>query len=215
LVRIHKLPSPSMTSDSRSVGEQVKSGFLIAGELVGGLFTFLMATKGIVQLYSSAPSRHFGGPLTAWLELCVAIVVIFATAERWGGYIPGFFFLRGFFGGIIHIISPSSADAQGLTRLEGAVLAIYSIALLGILWRFIPPRRVRATLLDRMALTIFALSVASMWALPRATAMGAPLFGSIPLLIAWGVYRWKLTHDKKKLSYHQVGPNVPIARVEG
>jgi hypothetical protein len=209
------IPSHSKTSDSRSVGEQVKSGLVIAGEFVVGFLTFLMASVGIVGLYQQAPS-HFLGPLTAWFELCVATVIIFATAERWGGYIPGFFLIRGFIGGIIHTIypSPPGVHSEGLTRLEGAGLAIYSIALLAVLWRFIPPRRVRATVVDRTALTIFALSVASMLALPPGTFLRAPLVGSIPLLIAWTVYRWKLSRHGRKPSHHQVSPNVPVSRVE-
>jgi hypothetical protein len=206
-----------MTSDSRSVGEQVKSGFLIAGELVGGFLTFIMATVGIVRLYSQAPSRHFFGPLTAWIELSVAIVIIFATAERWGGFIPGFFLLRGVIGGAIYTIYPfaPNAHSQGVTRLEGLALAIYSVAVVALLWRFIPPRRFQATVLDRTVLTIYALSVASMWALPRPTAMRAPLVGSIPLLIAWVAYRGRHTHHRRKLSHHQFGPKVLISRVGG
>ncbi len=196
----------TMASDSRSIGEQVKSGFVIAGELVGGFLTFLMAAVGIVRLYSQAPSHHFLGLLTAWIELCVATVIIFATAERWGGYIPGFFLLRGAMGGIVYTIFPFSPNAhfQGMTHLKAAGLAIYSITVIAILWRFVPPRRVRATVLDRTTLTIYALSVASMGALPSATALRAPLIGSIPLLVAWAAYRWK--HHRRRPSHHQGDP---------
>jgi hypothetical protein len=196
-------------SRKRSVGQQVKNGFLIAGELVGGFLVFILAGIGFARLFSEAPTHHFMGPLIAWAELAVATTIMFATAERWGGFIPGFFFLRGASGGIFYtIFPPSAAPARphGITRPEAALLAIYSILIIAVLWRFIPPRRVRATLVDRTALTIFALSVAIMGALPPSTALRAPLAGSVPLLIAWVIYRWNLGRHRAKHPHADIGP---------
>jgi len=202
-----------MASDSRSVGAQVKSGVLIAGEFLTGFFTFGIAAMGIVRLYSSAPTRHFLGPSTAWIELCVATVIIFITAERWGGVIPGFFLIQGTMGGMFYAIFPSAprVHTQGMTRLGAAGLAIYCVVDIALLWRFVPPRRVRATLLDRTALTIYALSVASMSALSPTTALRAPLVGSVPLLIAWAAYRWKHTHHGKKTHLHEIDSIAPVS----
>lgn len=197
-----------MSSRQRSVGEQVKSGFLIAGELVGGFLVFILACVGFARLFSEAPSSHFMGPVTAWIELLVATTIMFVTAERWGGFVPGFFFLRGAGGGIFFTIFPSAAanHYHGITRPEAAVLAIYSIVIIAVLWRFIPPRRVRATLVDRTALTIFALSVAIMGALPSSTALRAPLLGSVPLLIAWVIYRWKRRRHRGGHAHAEIAP---------
>lgn len=74
-----------MTSHKRSVREQVKSGFLIAGELVGGFLVFILAAVGLDLLIQAAPKSHFAGPPTAWIALSLATIIMFATAERWGG----------------------------------------------------------------------------------------------------------------------------------
>jgi|GEM_PF-2252228 hypothetical protein len=177
----------------RTVGEQVKSGFLIAGELVGGFLVFLLAAVGLDRLISGASTSHLAGPVTAWIEVAIAAIVMFATAERWGGFIPGFFFLRGAFLGAFYAIFPSAASpSHQIPRSEAALLAAYSILIIAVLWRFIPPRRTRATVLDRSALTIFALSVAMMTALPTPTAYRVVLVGSAPLLIAWVTHEWKI-----------------------
>jgi hypothetical protein len=197
-----------MSSHKRSVGEQVKSGFLIAGELVGGFLVFILAAVGLIQLISAAPSFHFRGPLTAWIELALATVIIFATAERWGGFIPGFFFLRSASLGIFYAVFPSLAPdrSREVTRWEAGLLGVYSIMIIAVLWRFIPPRRVQATVLDRAALTIFALSVAMMMALPSSTALRAPLIGSAPLLVAWATYRWRLKRHRTRNPRAKLAP---------
>lgn len=177
----------------RSVREQGKSGLVIAGELVAGFLVFILAAVGLTLLISGAPTSHFAGPVIAWIEVILAAVIMFATAERWGGFMPGFFFLRGAFLGVFYTIFPSAAaPSNRIPRSEAALIAAYSIVIIGVLWRFIPPRRARATILDRSCLTIFALSVAMMTALPTPTAYRVVLVGSAPLLIAWTAYEWKL-----------------------
>jgi hypothetical protein len=188
-----------MTSHKRSVREQVKSGFLIAGELVGGFLVFILAEVGLGRLILAAPTSHFTGPVTAWIELGLATIIIFGTAERWGGFIPGFFFLRGATLGIFYAIFPSAASpSHQIPRSEAALLAVYSVVIIAVLWRFIPPRRVRATLLDRAALTIFALSVAMMMALPSSTGLRVVLIGSAPLLVVWAAYEWKVRRHRTR-----------------
>ena len=189
-----------VSRDKRSVGAQIKSGFVIAGELVGGFVVFILAAKGLQGLVVAAPISHFAGPPIAWLELAIAAIVMFATAERWGGFIPGFFFLSG----AIKATSASVFPVIGVTRSEAALVAIYSIAIIALLWRFLPPRRWRATLVDRAALTTFALSVAATLVAPSTTAaLRVVLVGSIPLLVAWTAYRWKIRkHGTKNRRRH-------------
>jgi len=180
-----------MPRDHRSVKEQVKSGLLIAGELVGGFLVFILAAKGLIWLFPPDHSAHFPGPAKAWIALSIAAVAIFSTAERWAGIIPGFFLIRGLMGGLFATAFPiaASAHSQGISRLEAAELAIYCLCVIVLLWRFLPPHRAPATVLDRVALTVYAFSVAAVWALPRETAFRAPLLGAIPLLIAWLIFR--------------------------
>jgi hypothetical protein len=156
-----------MSSGKRSIAEQVKSGFLIAGELVGGLLLFLLAVVSLRRLISPAPTVHLTGLLAACIALAVAIVVIYVTAERWGGFIPGFFFIQSAWKGAFYVIFPSgTASPHRVARPEAGFLAAYSLLMIAMLWRFIPPRRIRVSFVDRLALTIFALSVAVMMALP-------------------------------------------------
>ena len=183
----------------RSVREQVKSGFLIAGELVGGSLVFILAAVGLERLILAAPTSHFGGPLTAWIELGFAAIIMFATAERWGGFIAGFFFLRGAFLGAFYTIFPSAASPSNrILRSEAALLAAYSTVLIAVLWRFVPPSRAQATILDRLALTIFALSVAMIGALPTSTRLRVVLVGSAPLLVAWAAYEWRIGRHRTR-----------------
>lgn len=116
-----------------------------------------------------------------------------------GGFIPGFFFLRGAFLGVFYAIFPSAASPSNrIPRSEAALLATYSIVIIAVLWRFIPPRRERATVLDRSALTIFALSVAMMTALPTSTGLRVVPVGSAPLLVAWAAHEWKITRHRSR-----------------
>ena len=189
-------------AEKRSVKEQVKSGFLIAGELVGGFLVFLLAAVGLQRLILAAPTSH---SVTAWIEVALAGAIMFATAERWGGFIPGFFFLRGAFLGAFYAIFPSAASpSHRIPRSEAALLAAYSILIIAVLWRFIPPRRTRATILDRSSLTIFALSVAMMTALPTSTGSRVVLIGSVPLLIAWAAHEWKIRRHRTRHRHAQL-----------
>lgn len=186
----------SMTH-KRSVKEQGEDGLVIAGELVAGFLVFILAAVGLTFLISGTPASHFTGPVIAWVEVILAAFIMFATAERWGGFIPGFFFLRGAFLGVFYTMFPSAVSPSNrIPRSEAALIAAYSVAIIGVLWRFIPPRRARATILDRSCLTLFALSVAMMSALPTPTAYRVVLFGSAPLLIAWAAYEWRVNRTR-------------------
>jgi hypothetical protein len=192
-----------MTPRKRSAGEQVKSGAIIAGEFVGGFLVFMLAMVGVIRLISNAPTSHFREPLTAWIEVFVAAIIMFATAERWAGIIPGFFLLRGIFGGIAYSIFPATAEQHphGMTRPEAAFLLVYSVVVTALLWRFIPPRKIRTTFVDRTALTIFALSIAILLQLfSSSAALPAAVLGCVPPLIAWVVYRWN--HRKRVRQHH-------------
>jgi hypothetical protein len=182
-----------MAPRKRSAGEQVKSAAIIAGEFVGGFLVFLLAMTGVIRLISNAPTSHYGAPVTAWIEIAIAAIIMFATAERWAGFIPGFFLLRGIFGGITYTIFPTAADRHphGMTRPEAAGLLIYSVVVTALLWRFIPPRRIRTTLVDRTALTIFALSIAILLQLLSSpAALPAAVLGCVSLIVAWTFYFW-------------------------
>jgi len=109
------------------------------------------------------------------------------TAERWAGFIPGFFLVRGFFGGFFTVFFPVAASPgkTGFSRIQAIELLVYCACTIALLWRFIPPRRMKPTAVDRSALTIYAFSVFAMAAfVDRATIIGA-LIGTLALLVAF------------------------------
>jgi hypothetical protein len=189
----------AVSSQKPPVREQIKRGFLYAGEIVGGMLLCALAMQGFIGLFSEAPSRHFRGPLTAWVELGVATIIIFATAERWAGYVPGFLFLYNVLKGFSYaLIPPGNSHAfHSWGRLEWLGFGAYFTLAIVLLWRFVPPRKVRATLLDRMALTIFALSFLIVGTLPISVAFRFPLIGLTALLIAWMAYRFELRKHRR------------------
>jgi hypothetical protein len=176
-----------MSSLKRSRTEQVRSGFLHAGELVAGLILSGMVLQGSGSLISEASSRHFRGPITAWTELGLATIIIFVTAERSAGFIPGFLFVYAAFKGFSYALIPprEGTNHLSLTQLEWLGCGVYFTVAIVLLWRFIPPRKTSATMLDRVALTVFALSVLIAPALPVHLLLRVPLFGLTALVIAW------------------------------
>jgi len=182
-----------MARENRSTKEQALSGMLLVAELVGGFLTILLTIIAFGWFFPPGEPSQFPGPLKAWIAVAVAAPVIFFTAERWAGLIPGFFLLRGIFGGAFYAAfpRPPGLHSQGTPRMQAVELVIYSVVVLILLWRFVPPRRYRATVFDRTALTIYALSVASLWA---ATANGKAMpviaGGIVILFAAWLQFRF-------------------------
>ena len=167
-----------------SRGNRAKSALVIAGELVGGFVVFVLAMFGVGLLAMSKPLRTVD-LVVGTLVLVVALGLMFATAERWAGFIPGFIVLPGLLRGIAFTISPP----RDLDRVEAALLVVYCVIVMAMLWRFIPPRRLPVTMLDRVALTTFATSVAAYVVLVnRSHSLSIPLIGSIPLLVASVAY---------------------------
>jgi len=192
-----------VSSRKPPVREQVKRGFLHAGEIVGGMLLCALAMTGFIGLFSEAPARHFRGPLTAWVELGLATIIIFATAERWAGYVPGFLFLTNVLRGFSFALIPPgiSHPFHSWSRLEWLAFGTYFALAIGLLWRFVPPRKMHATLLDRVALTIFALSFLILGAIPISVAFKFPVIGLAALLIAWMAYRFDLS-EHRRLATH-------------
>jgi len=152
-----------------------------------------------ISLFSEAPSRHFRGPLTAWAELGLSTTIIFATAERWAGYIPGFLFLYSAVKGFSYaLIPPGDSHAFHLWgRMEWLGFGAYFTLAIVLLWRFVPPRKVCATLLDRIALTIFALSFLIVGAQPISAVFRFSIIGLAAILIAWIAYRFELRKHRR------------------
>jgi hypothetical protein len=179
----------SMTSHKRSVGEQVTSGLIIGGELVCGFLVFVLAASGLAGLIGPPSSDRSAGYFLPSVALIIATVIMFVTAERWGGFVLGFIFLQGLLKGIGWAILGSNR----LIREQAALVALYSIAVITMSCRFIPPRRLPATALDRAALTVLALSASAFLVLAQSSTFAIPilLIGPGALLLAWAAYRWR------------------------
>ena len=115
---------------------------------------------------------------------------------------------RDIFFALSSVIPPGiSHPFHSWSRLEWLAFGTYFALAVGLLWRFVPPRKMHATLLDRVALTIFALSFLIVGAIPISVAFKFPVIGLAALLIAWMAYRFDLskhrrlaTHASRELS---------------
>src|SRR5262245_8257939 len=137
-----------MASHERSVGKRVRSVIITLGEIVAGFLVLVLAMIGLSLLMEPSRPVHY---LVGSVALIISTGIMFATAERWGGFILGFIFAPALFKGVGYTISPPN----GLSRAQAVLLLAYCITALTTLWRFIPPRRRRATPLDRATLTAF------------------------------------------------------------
>src|SRR5262245_55174227 len=114
---------------TRSIGEQVRSGFIIAGELVAGFLVFVVATVSLRWLIAPPIAARPVDYLVPLLALTVAAGIMFATAERWGAFILGFLFFRGALKGIGRTVLPS----HQIGRTQAALIAIYCITVITML----------------------------------------------------------------------------------
>lgn len=189
-----------MSSKKRSVGEQIRSGFVIAGELVGGFVVCVIALSSLETVFAKATTPPSKASPLVWPALAAATTVIFVTAERWGGFVPGFLFLFAAFKGFAYSVIPPVAnhDRTALTRSEYLGMGCYSVLVIVLLWRFIPPRKTQATILDRVALTVFALSVLTAMVLQEPTSLILAVAGLVALIVPWTIYFWF-----RKKSHHQ------------
>ena len=77
------------------------------------LLVFVMASRGFIGLLSKQPLQNRAGLLIACVEIGAAGIIMFLTAERWGGYIPGFLLLTVVLKGISYsIVSPAGSAAR-------------------------------------------------------------------------------------------------------
>jgi hypothetical protein len=150
-----------------------------------GILVFVVAILGSLLVMVPDPGMGARAIPVGLVALGFATTVMFKTAERWAGFVPGFIFL------------PAILGSLGRLPLHLAgFMAAYCLLLILLLWRFIPPRRRVVSLLDRTALTLFALSAAAFAALEGARqetaipAIDIPLIGACPLVVAWAVSRW-------------------------
>lgn len=170
------------------VKEQIASGLTIAaktlfaiatgGALVGGL---AVIGKPEATLPYSFVGRH---PLTPWVCVIIASLILVLTLDRWITILPG---ILGYatLGGLI-MLATGKYGKMHVPRLIALVLTLYTIAGTGLTLSF---ARRPLTLIDRVALMGFVFCLAfSMSASILATSIALGV-GSVLLLIAWALDR--------------------------
>ena len=204
-----------MPRHSQSLGERVIRHLLLIAEIFAGAIVFSLTMGSIVILLHHEPSR-FKGPIIPMILLCVGTAIIFATAERWGGFVPGFLFLGGaskaFFYAAISQPFNLKSDFQALdapatqpARLMWLALGFYCVLAILLLWRFLPPHKRRATMADRAALTGFALAFMIGVISPWPESLRILLLGLLLLVIAWLLYFLK----RRAHRHHRVDGDPP------
>src|SRR5262249_15351813 len=101
--------------------------------------------------------------------------------------------LRGVVGGIL-ILLGIVYHGQQVPRSQGLEFVLFSLATLVLIFRFV---KTRPTVLDRVALTFFAVVLVWHGQTPASNSIELRLMaGLIALGISWCVYRWKNTRRR-------------------
>lgn len=203
-----------MSSRKRSVGQQVKSGFFIAGGLIGGFLTFMTAVIGIggFVLPPSPIPRPLVGPVIGSVEIVLAATIMFATAGRWPKHAVGVIFGWGALRALIYIVFPTDKAPRG----EAVGVAVYCILVSTLLYRFIRPHKSDPTISDRIALTALGLSCASV--IPVSISFSSPGvvasvlgIGLLPLVVVWAIHHHQNRQRARERPVGADGPTLDAA----
>jgi hypothetical protein len=182
---------------NRSRAEQVSNGLRLGMSLGAFLIAGILLGKGLPRVTLLVSPYHLiWSDWAGWLEVSLACVLLFATAGIWVLLVAAIAF-RGFVAGILILLTGSGLHhGQHVPRFQGVELVFFSLATLVPIFRF---ANTRPTILDRVALTFYAVSF--IWYLESAAShsMDLPFVaGLIPLVISWCVYRWKATKPRSQ-----------------
>src|SRR5262249_9206248 len=152
----------------------------------------------LTRIVSSIPPYHLlWSDWGAWVQICLALALLFFTAQVWL-LLVGAFALRSFLYGVVLLIAGKElfGPHHPISRLEASAMAFFGLTTLLLLFRF---HDTRPSILDRVALTFFV--VAALFALLRHRTNSTlidPRFvaGLIALAISWCVHRWKTTKSR-------------------
>jgi hypothetical protein len=143
----------------------------------------------------AAPPNHLAwSDWVAWIEIGIAVVLLFLTAQVWL-LLVGAFAFRGFVYGVMLLIAGKEifAPFRPIPRVEAAAGAFFALTTLLLLSRFI---ETRPSILDRIALTFYVLAAAfAFFGHRAASTLIDPwlIAGWIGLAVSWCVHRWKTT----------------------
>jgi hypothetical protein len=171
---------------SRTVREQVKTGFRLAGGILSFCASLFLLAYGLDAVWSGG---HFLS--SAWLglvELSLAAVLIPLTMHLWIQFFAGCV-LFGFLKSVIVAIAGRDwfPPHFAFSRLEAAEMAFFFAATLVWLIRF---ARAKPELVDRIAIVVYLFSFLGYRNNPHFSIVQGGV-GLIVLFLAWGASRWR------------------------
>lgn len=175
---------------SRTIGEQVKSGFRLAGGILSFCASVFLLAYGLDAVLADG---HFASSAwLRWLELFLAAVLIPLTMHLWIQFFAGcvaFAFVKA----IVIIIAGRDWIPPHLafSRLEAAEMALFFGATLLWLIRF---AKTRPEIADRLAILLYLGSFFGYHNNPHFSIMQGGL-ALVALFLAWYLSRWK---DRKR-----------------
>jgi len=171
---------------SRTVGEQVRSGFRLAGGVLLFCASLFLLAYGLDAVWSDGhfvSSAWFG-----WVELSLAAVLIPLSMHLWLQFFAGcvgFGFLKSV------IVAIAGRDwfppHLAFSRLEAVEMALFFGATFVWLARFV---RSRPKLPDRIAIAVYLFCLLGYRNSPHFSVVLGGV-GLIALFLAWGVSHWK------------------------
>jgi hypothetical protein len=185
--------------DDRSVYQQAVSGLRLACGLVGGMIIFGLAFWSISTLPVNAPSNVRSGHFVFWSMLCFSSVMIFVTVNRWVAAVAAFYcFVCVRTLGVLTFGLVSSTSSDWASRRDLLESFVFCIVVAALTWRFAGNSPAPTTLLDRFALTFFALAQLDQMAITYHWPPLPLISGLSALLIAWSAYRWNRSGIMRK-----------------
>jgi hypothetical protein len=174
---------------NRSRREQVSNGLRLGIGAGAFLIAMMLLASGLRRVMA-APPNHLAD-WVAWGEICIALVLLFLTAQVWLLLVAyGAFF--GFLYEALVFISGKelSAPYRPIPRLGTLAVAFFALTTFLMLVRF---NDHLASILDRVALTFYVLAFVfalSGHSSPSSLLDTRLMAGWMALAIAWCVYRW-------------------------
>jgi hypothetical protein len=193
--------------DRRSVWEQVKSGFRIAGLLLLVVFTFIGLSASLKYVVGGGDNARDPAVLVCGLIACAIVVFIFFTTRFWAKWlfaVLAFWFAKTFWLVVLGIFSAGMLKNTSIFQVGLWVWYVFAAA--GLTFRYTKRNPVGA---ERLGLVAFVFCVA------LAPAYG----GSVPLLYGLGLLgvselgQWLVS--RRKISRKQKNGFGPPLSIEG
>jgi hypothetical protein len=191
------LPTPTTPTDSfkwsdkRPIRDQIASGLRKAVVLILGYGVLVGGLGSLIVLSDRTATRGLG-QFVLWCCILLATAgIMFMTANRWSPYVAGFFFGPA----ILHVCfvlffgSDSYYSTNSFSQLDAAEFLVFAIAVVALTVRFVGERPAPTTLIDRLALTFFAMAMFRQMVIPYRFPPFPLMSGVGALLIAWIAFR--------------------------